>query len=42
MKPANSAYICLWPELFRPQSELGEGKAGGIPASDHESGSLLS
>lgn len=24
----------LWPEIFRPQQELGEGKAGSIPASD--------
>lgn len=24
----------LWPETFRPQLELGEGKAGNIPAFD--------
>ncbi len=37
-----SAYICWWPEIFRPQGELEEGKAGGIPASDDEIGCLLS
>ena len=37
-----SAYICLWPEIFRPQNELEEGKAGGIPASGDEIGHVLS
>ena len=37
-----SAYICSWPEIFRPQNELEEGKAGGIPASGDELQSLLS
>ena len=37
-----SAYICWWPEIFRPQNELEEGKAGGIPASGDEIGHLLS
>ena len=36
------AYICWWPEIFRPQDELEEGKAGGIPASGDEIGHLLS
>lgn len=38
----NSAYICWWPEIFRPQNELEEGKAGGIPASGNEIGHVLS
>lgn len=37
-----SAYICWWPEIFRPQNGLEEGKAGGIPASGDEIGRLLS
>ena len=37
-----SAYICWWPEIFRPQNELEEGKAGGIPASGDEIGHVLS
>ena len=36
------AYICSWPEIFRPQNELEEGKAGVIPASGDEIRSLLS
>ena len=37
-----SAYICWWPEIFRPQSELEEGKAGGIPAFGDEIGHMPS
>ena len=34
--------ICTaWPEIFRPQHELEEGKAGGIPASDDDKRCVL-